>query len=111
MSEGKFGTWAKKQSDWISLDYGESMAVEWTGEAKEVTGQYGDGWVFYFKTEHGEKKYTINNIRIVAQFDNYKPGEKLIINRFQKGDKPSFAIIKESEELPKDPERKMPAPF
>ena len=84
---GKFGDFAAKKSDWLTVRPGEKVEVEWTGEAKEVVGQYGDGFAFVFSTPFGTKKYTITAARLIKQFDDYKKGEKLVIDRTETNEK------------------------
>lgn len=87
---GKFGDFAAKKSDWLSVKPGEKVEVEWTGDAREVVGTYGDGFAFVFNTEFGVKKYTITAARLIAQFDDYKKGEKLVIDRSQANEKGQY---------------------
>lgn len=87
---GKFSDFAKAKSDWMSVKPGEKIAVEWTGEAKEVAGQFGDGYAFVFNTEFGTKKYTITAGRLVKLFDDFKKGDRLVIDRTEGNDKGQY---------------------
>lgn len=99
---GVYGDWNKKQSKYISVEPGGSIEAEWTGKGVLTEDQYGEGWNFKFKTEDGEKSFTIRNGSMAAQFDNYKAGDVLTISRTQKDDKGKtrWTICKKGDEVP-----------
>lgn len=100
---GKFGDWANETSDYLRIEPGTQMEVQWTGEALKAKNTFGnEGWEFQFQTDFGVKSYFLGNQSVVARFDNYAAGDKLIIKRTAKdaSGKTKITVFKEGEEAP-----------
>ena len=98
---GKFLDFKKKNSKYIVLYPEDSINVTYKGEESAVEGinKFGSKcMIFEFGTNDGDKKFEITNMWVIAQFENYKPGDKLTIRRSPKGTRPSLVVTKEGEE-------------
>lgn len=98
---GDLSTWARTKSNWMKLDYGETVEVTWTGKYQKAMTQFGEAWVFEFDTPYGIKQYTISNSSAVAKFDEetgiFKTGDTVKITRGKKGERPSITVEKVGE--------------
>ena len=97
---GKFIEFKKKNSQYLFLMPNESVKVTYKGEESAVEGvnKFGTKCMkFTFGTEDGDKLFEITAMSVVAQFDSYKEGDVLKIDRGDKGAKPSLTITKEGD--------------
>jgi hypothetical protein len=98
---GKLGDIAKGMSKFISLSYGESIEVVWTGEWTKAKLNFGgnstEGIEFEFETPFGKKTWFTGNSSIIDQFDSCVTGEKLVIARGNEGDRPMYTVRRQDE--------------
>ena len=100
---GKFTDWANENSEYLTVLPGAKAEVEWTGDAQKAKNNFGKaGWEFTFKTAYGVKTYWLGNMAQVAKFDEYLPGEKLVVIRTLKDEngKTRVFIGRPGEEAP-----------
>lgn len=97
---GKYGDEAKKASKYLEVPKGEKIEVVWTGEGVKCKDNFGNvGFEFIFKTDFGDKLYTISKPSEYAKFDDFKAGDTIVLDRSeQKADgKFKFVVYKKGD--------------
>ena len=82
----------KSKSEWLKVNAGEKMNVEYTGQYEKTSSKFGDGYNFSFVTPFGTKKLTVTSKSLILKLDSYGVGDKLVIDRTlanQKGQYPT----------------------